>query len=102
MPTIIVVDTSLSMLRPLNPLAGICADPDISEEDTISKLTLALEVVNRFIDHVSAHCKLEFVSLVSGKVDKHRKIYAEKQSEILNLSNRPRMANRHIDVIFFL
>lgn len=65
MPTIIAVDTSLSMLRPVTSMGMSCFDTDISDDDILTKKTLALEVINRFMDHIHAHCKLEFVSLVS-------------------------------------
>ncbi|CAL8099661.1 unnamed protein product [Orchesella dallaii] len=61
MPTIIVADASLSMLRPVGSNYG----PEVSDDDIPTRKTLTVEVINQFVDHVSAHCKLEFVALMT-------------------------------------
>jgi len=62
MPTVIALDVSLSMCR------SIGCNLDVPEDDIPTRKTLAIEAVNQFLDHISAHCKLEFVSLVSAKI----------------------------------
>lgn len=61
MPTVIVLDVSLSMCR---PIPGTLSHPDLPEDDIPTRRTLAIEVINQFLDHISTHCKLEFVTLV--------------------------------------
>lgn len=55
MPTVILLDVSLSMTRPI-PLA---------ENNEITRKYLALQGINAFLDNLSIHSKLEFISLVS-------------------------------------
>lgn len=56
MPTVILLDLSLSMTRPLN----IYGD----EDNIITVHQLAILGINSFLDYLNANCKLEFVSLV--------------------------------------
>ena len=56
MPTVLALDVSLSMCRPVQGETG-------TEE--FQRKHLAISGVNNLLDHLSAHCKLEFVSLVS-------------------------------------
>lgn len=55
MPTIIVLDISLSMAQ--NTLV-----PDLGESTTC--LQLAVHGINGLLDYLTHYCKLEFVSLV--------------------------------------
>jgi len=57
MPTVIVVDVSLSMTRPV-------ILPDTGE--TYSCHQLAVCGINVLLDYLAVHSKLEFVSLVSN------------------------------------
>lgn len=55
MPTVILLDTSVSMIRPL---------PFGENGETVTLLQLAINGINYFLDHLAAHDKLEFVSVV--------------------------------------
>lgn len=55
MPTVILLDVSLSMSRPIATLEG--------HEET-SRRHLAVAGINPFLDYLASNCKLEFVSLV--------------------------------------
>ena len=72
MPTVILMDVSLSMSRPV-------PTPDTTETHT--RHTIATVAVNTFLDYLSVHAKLEYVALVSfssvyeGKVVYIVKIY---------------------------
>jgi len=57
MPTVIVIDVSLSMTRPV-----ILADTG----ETYSCHQLAVCGINVLLDYLAVHSKLEFVSLVSN------------------------------------
>ncbi|OXA59380.1 von Willebrand factor A domain-containing protein 9 [Folsomia candida] len=61
MPTVIVLDVSLSMCRPVPSAAA----PDTPEDEIPTRRTLAIEVINQFLQHISTHCKLEFVTLIT-------------------------------------
>jgi len=63
MPTVVILDVSLSMCRPV--LANLPNMTPILDEDVPTRGKLAVEAINQFLDHVSNHCKLEFVSFVS-------------------------------------
>ena len=54
MPLAIILDVSLSMSRSING--------DLEED--ISRKSLAIAGINVLLDHLNAHSKLEFVSLV--------------------------------------
>lgn len=54
MPTVILLDVSLSMTRPVQLMEGI---------ETTRK-QLAITGINAFLDHLSIHSKLEFIALV--------------------------------------
>lgn len=54
MPTIVVLDVSLSMTRYIT-----CG------EDTITYHQLAVKAINQFLDYLTVNSKLEYVSLVS-------------------------------------
>ena len=55
MPLAIILDVSLSMSRGIN----------VEAEEEISRKTLAIQGINALLDHLNAHSKLEFVSLVT-------------------------------------
>lgn len=55
MPTVIALDVSLSMCRPVQI-------PDCTEE--YQRRNLAIHGINTLLDHFSANCRLEFVSMV--------------------------------------
>lgn len=56
MPTLLLLDMSLSMLRPV-PL------PDATESHT--RHTIASAAINSFLDHLNVHAKLEYVALMT-------------------------------------
>lgn len=56
MPTVILLDVSLSMSRPV-------PTPDTSESHT--RFTLAMAAINTFLDYLCVHAKLEYVALVT-------------------------------------
>ncbi|KAJ8960172.1 hypothetical protein NQ318_003895 [Aromia moschata] len=56
MPTVILLDVSLSMTRPVQLNDG---------SETIRK-QLAEIGINAFLDHLSVHSKLEFISLLDN------------------------------------
>lgn len=56
MPTVILLDVSLSMSRPV-------PTPDTSESHT--RFTLATAAINTFLDYLCVHAKLEYVALVT-------------------------------------
>lgn len=58
MPTVILLDTSVSMIRPF---------PSGDNGETITLLQLAVQGISSFLDYLAANEKLEFVSLVSNK-----------------------------------
>lgn len=62
MPTIIAVDVSLSMTRPV-PVAASGVGP--SAEDGLTYHHMAVQGVNAILDYLAKHSRLEFVSLVS-------------------------------------
>lgn len=55
MPTVIALDVSLSMSRPV-------VIPDCTEE--YQRKNLAIHGINSFLDYLSGNFKLEFTSLV--------------------------------------
>lgn len=55
MPLAIVLDVSLSMSR-------VVSTPD--EDEEYQRKHLAIQGINILLDHLNAHSKLEFVSLV--------------------------------------
>lgn len=55
MPTVLLLDVSLSMTRPIPPV----------ENNEITRKHLAVQGIRAFLDHLSIHSKLEFISLVS-------------------------------------
>ncbi|XP_017785176.1 PREDICTED: von Willebrand factor A domain-containing protein 9 [Nicrophorus vespilloides] len=65
MPTVILLDVSLSMLRPLK----------LADNSEITRKQLAVHGIHMFLDHLSVHSKLEFISLVTFS-----SIYEEKCS----------------------
>ena len=60
MPTVILLDVSLSMSCPLS-------QSDLTDDPTTKK-QLAARGINAFLDHLSSNLKLEFVSLVSSRI----------------------------------
>ena len=58
MPTIVLLDVSLSMARPV---------PVQDSGETYSRLQLAIHGINTLLDYFNTYTKLEFVSLVSNK-----------------------------------
>lgn len=73
MPTIIALDTSLSMTRPVPaPHKNTGAQTPSSEEihqSTVNFHHLAIVGINQILDYLAHHSRLEFVSLVSFSVD---------------------------------
>lgn len=55
MPTVILLDVSLSMTRPV----------ELGENNETTRKHLAVQGIAAFLDHLSVHSKLEFISLVS-------------------------------------
>lgn len=56
MPTVILIDVSLSMSRPV---------PTSDTTETHTRHTIATAAVNTFLDYLNVHAKLEYVALVS-------------------------------------
>lgn len=56
MPTVILMDVSLSMSRPV---------PTSDTTETHTRHTIATAAVNTFLDYLTIHAKLEYVALVS-------------------------------------
>ncbi|CAK1548511.1 unnamed protein product [Leptosia nina] len=56
MPTVLLLDTSLSMSRPV---------PSSDSSENHTRLTIASAAINTFLDYLSVHAKLEYVSLVT-------------------------------------
>lgn len=61
MPTVIVLDVSLSMRR---PVTGANFGENIQNEQ-FSRHNLAVYGINTILNYLQAHSKLEFVSLVT-------------------------------------
>lgn len=59
MPTIVLLDVSLSMARPV---------PVQESGETYSRLQLAIHGINTLLDYFNLYTKLEFVSLVSYRM----------------------------------
>lgn len=59
MPTIIALDVSLSMTRQV---------AIHNKSETVSYHQIAVKSINRFLDYLNKHSKLEFVSLVSNNI----------------------------------
>lgn len=55
MPTVILLDVSLSMTRPVQ----------LSDGTETTRKQLAVHGINAFLDHLSVHSKLEFISLMA-------------------------------------
>ncbi|KFB51766.1 AGAP007540-PA-like protein [Anopheles sinensis] len=67
MPTVIALDVSLSMTRPIpnqSKTAGTSGDGGGSE-NTLTYHQVAVKGINYILDYLTKHAKLEFVSLVS-------------------------------------
>uniref|UniRef100_A0A2M4BGK3 Integrator complex subunit 14 n=1 Tax=Anopheles marajoara TaxID=58244 RepID=A0A2M4BGK3_9DIPT len=62
MPTIIALDVSLSMTRPI-PNPGLNSGSVITE-NTLTYHQVAVQGINCILDHLSKHARLEFVSLI--------------------------------------
>lgn len=60
MPTIIALDVSLSMTRPV-PIAI----NGVNDENSITYSQLAIQGINAFLNYLTKNSKLEYVSLVS-------------------------------------
>ncbi|XP_053601555.1 integrator complex subunit 14 [Plodia interpunctella] len=56
MPTVLLLDISLSMFRPV---------PTSDATESHTRLSLASAAINTFLDYLSLHSKLEYVSLVT-------------------------------------
>ncbi|XP_013195024.2 integrator complex subunit 14 [Amyelois transitella] len=56
MPTVLLLDVSLSMSRPV---------PTCDTTESHTRLSLASAAINTFLDYLSLHSKLEYVSLVT-------------------------------------
>lgn len=71
MPTIIALDVSLSMTRPV-PIAI----NGVNDENNITYSQLAIQGINAFLNYLTKNSKLEYVSLVSR--------FLTKQLQIIN------------------
>lgn len=77
MPTIIALDVSLSMSRPIpNQTTGTGGPGGSGSENVLTYHQLAIQGVNYILDYLSKHARLEFVSLVSAKVLRFDKLAA--------------------------
>lgn len=77
MPTIIALDVSLSMSRPIpNQTTGTGGPGSSGSENVLTYHQLAIQGVNYILDYLSKHARLEFVSLVSAKVLRFDKLAA--------------------------
>lgn len=56
MPTVLMLDVSLSMSRPV---------PTSDTTETHTRFTIATAAINTFLDYLCVHAKLEYVALVS-------------------------------------
>lgn len=56
MPTVVLLDVSLSMSRPV---------PTTDPTENHTRLTIAAAAINSFLDYLSVHSKLEYVALVT-------------------------------------
>ncbi|XP_063833469.1 integrator complex subunit 14 [Ostrinia nubilalis] len=56
MPTVLLLDVSLSMSRPV---------PSTDNTESHTRLTIAAAAINTFLDYLSLHAKLEYVALVT-------------------------------------
>ncbi|XP_059049229.1 integrator complex subunit 14 isoform X2 [Achroia grisella] len=56
MPTVLLLDISLSMSRPV---------PTSDSTENHTRLTIASSAINTFLDYLSVHAKLEYVALVT-------------------------------------
>lgn len=56
MPTVILLDVSLSMSRPI---------PSSDTTETQTRLTIATAAINTFLDYLLVHAKLEYVALMT-------------------------------------
>lgn len=54
MPTLLLLDVSLSMLRPV---------PSVDAPENLTRHTIASAAINSFLDHLNEHAKLEYVAL---------------------------------------
>ena len=61
MPTVILLDNSLSMIRPCRPPGH----PEVAVHDPVQLLDLAKWGVDRLLDHVERHFKLEQVAVLT-------------------------------------
>lgn len=59
MPTVIALDVSLSMRRPV-----VGSDQNASQVDQVTRHHLAVQGINALIDYLQVNSKLEFVALV--------------------------------------
>ena len=64
MPTIIVLDLSLSMHRPSSRTLASASSSDIEDVDSQTLLDLAKVGIRSFLNHLDKNSKLEFVSLI--------------------------------------
>lgn len=61
MPTVIVLDVSLSMTR------LVSNEPHVEDQQNTTYHALAVQGINQFLDYLSVTSKLENVALVSSK-----------------------------------
>ena len=98
MPTVLVVDVSLSMARHSVKLgvkenspgipSTVEAMTDVSSSDSaITKKALAVRSVYKFLDSLGHHAKLEYVSLVSkiSVAMEHRSIYFYRTATLMRV-----------------
>ncbi|ETN63389.1 hypothetical protein AND_004932 [Anopheles darlingi] len=99
MPTVIALDVSLSMTRPI-PNPGLNSGSVITE-NTPTYHQVAVQGINCILDHLCKHARLEFVSLEPEKhLRKSREIPPEVRSYALftlkprNRAGSPRKPSR--------
>lgn len=69
MPTVLLLDVSLSMCQPVFEDLGIVKSKPLEENgDVILRKNLSVMGCNQILDHFSQYCKLEFTALVSRMI----------------------------------
>lgn len=63
MPTVIALDVSLSMRRPVT--VGSVGSSDNSQSEQLTRHHLAIHGINALLHYLQTNSKLEFVSLVN-------------------------------------
>lgn len=87
MPTVILMDVSLSMSRPV---------PTSDTTETHTRHTIATAAVNTFLDYLTIHAKLEYVALVSFS-----SVYEGKVLYIIDNALSGRLRNEYLIWVFY-